>query len=82
MNQNCNLMITNKIVQIIQSILGYRLEISNHQKLDSIGFNSIKYIKLIVALEEEFKITFDDDDLIYENFSTLKKIELKTAEKI
>jgi acyl carrier protein len=36
-------------------------------------FNSLSMMKLIVDLESEFDITFDDDELLFDNFSTLSK---------
>ncbi|GKU80249.1 hypothetical protein L3i20_v246460 [Paenibacillus sp. L3-i20] len=39
-----------------------------------LGINSIAFIKLIVALEDEFEIEFEDMSLGTENFSTLKSL--------
>jgi len=36
-----------------------------------IGLDSIEIIQLVVALEEEFGLTIDDDDLLPDHFQTL-----------
>ena len=36
-----------------------------------IGLDSIEVIQLVAALEEEFDLTIDDDDLLPEHFSSL-----------
>ncbi|WP_438433070.1 acyl carrier protein [Gorillibacterium sp. sgz500922] len=44
------------------------------QDLRSCGMDSIKTIVLIVRLEERFGIVFDDAELWYKHFATLRKI--------
>lgn len=59
--------------------------IKNHfTELDSIdqidetfyknNITSLSFIKIIVALESEFDIEFDDDELDYSNFSSLQRV--------
>ena len=36
-----------------------------------IGLDSIEIIQLVAALEEEFDLTIDDDDLLPEHFQTI-----------
>ena len=36
---------------------------------ENIIVDSLEFIRLIVDLEESYKIKFDDEDLIFENFS-------------
>lgn len=42
---------------------------------DDLGYDSIKFIQLIVRLEEYFKVEIDDDMLLIENFSTINQIK-------
>lgn len=42
--------------------------------LNDLGICSIKVIRLIVLLEEHFDITFNDEELLVENFNTLSNI--------
>lgn len=79
MEQVSNSVIEAKIIQIIHNILGYHRDIPLDERLENLGFNSIKYISLIVSLEEEFKITFRDEDLLYECFATVEQIEWRIA---
>ena len=79
MEQVSNSMIEGKIIQIIHNILGYHLDIPLDERLENLGFNSIKYISLIVSLEEEFEIIFRDEDLLYECFATVEKIEWRIS---
>ncbi|MNW51526.1 acyl carrier protein [compost metagenome] len=66
--------IHNTINKIIHEILNYNLEILNDEDLVSIGLDSLKTINLIVQLEEIYGIEFDDEELIFENFSSINVI--------
>lgn len=81
MEQVSNSVVVNKIIQIIQGILRYNLDIPPGERLENIGFNSIKYISLIVALEEEFEIAFNDEELLYECFATVELIEWRISSR-
>ena len=41
---------------------------------DTIGFDSLTFIKVIVALENEFDFEFDDDMLLNTKFPTIKSM--------
>jgi len=41
------------------------------EPLVNYGFNSILFIKLVVAIEKYFNIEFNGNDLLEENFTTL-----------
>ena len=49
-------------------------EIGLTEKLQDLGINSVSFIKLILALEKEFGIESNDEDLSYEGFQTLQGI--------
>ncbi len=42
--------------------------------LGALGVNSLIFIKIVVAIEEEFSFEFDDENLDYNNFKTLNSI--------
>ena len=42
--------------------------------LDTIGFNSIKFMQLIVLLEESFDFEADENDILVENIDTKEKV--------
>lgn len=40
-------------------------------RLFDLGFDSVRIVDLLMALEDEFRITFDDNDLGLENLQTV-----------
>ena len=42
--------------------------------LDDYGFDSIKTLELVVAIEDEFGITIEDEDLVIEKLNDLDEI--------
>lgn len=48
--------------------------INDNCSLKNFGLNSLNVIRLTVALENEFGIIVDDDQLVFENFDSIKKI--------
>lgn len=42
--------------------------------LSELGLDSVSFIRLIVSLEEEYSIEFEDENLILSNMNTVKKI--------
>lgn len=47
--------------------------------LKEMGLDSMDIMKLIVELEELFNITFDDDELIMDNFKTVDNITTRIS---
>ncbi len=68
-----------KIVEILARLTENE-ELKEHLKessdLTDIGVNSMFFIKLVVELEDEFDITFDDEKLDYESFSDLDELSI------
>ncbi|MNG17988.1 Acyl carrier protein [compost metagenome] len=55
-------------------LLDYQREIGLEEELQHYGFNSITLIKLIMRIEEEFAIEFDEEqDLPVELFGTIRR---------
>lgn len=42
--------------------------------LSDLPFDSIKFIKMVVALESEFDFEFDDEKLLFTQFQTVKSL--------
>ena len=65
-----------KAYEIIISNLD--VQVSEDLKIDSeltdIGFDSITFIKTVVALESEFDFEFDDEKLLITKFPTIKTL--------
>jgi len=49
-------------------------EVTMDSKLTDIGINSLSFIKIAVAIEKEFNMQFEVENLSVENFETLKNI--------
>lgn len=64
-----------KIISIIakQSVVSEQ-EISKNNLLVVLGIDSLKMVELIVALEDELGITFDDSELDPMNLTTVEAI--------
>lgn len=56
-------------------------EIDPEANLENYGLDSFMYIKLVVTLENEFQIEFDDEALDFRKFSTIKSITSYIAAK-
>ncbi len=55
-------------------------EIDGDDDLVQYGLDSISSIQLVVKLEEEYNITFHNDDLLMSRYNTINKL-LKVLEK-
>lgn len=71
-----NLEIKNKIVNILNLILEDNILSENSMdiELELYGFDSLKFVAMIVALEEEFQIEIPDKYLLYSEMNTVNKI--------
>lgn len=56
--------------------------LEDHQPLADVGIDSANTIYLVVQIEQHFNITFEDEELLLENFSTLHIITSKIQEKL
>jgi acyl carrier protein len=70
-----------KIIDIISDILNIKKrEISNKTSMNNIDqWDSLKQIQIILAIEDEFNIRFNGDDL--SNANSVEKL-LKTIQKL
>jgi len=58
------------------------VDIQDDVALESIGLDSISYITLLVELEEELDIEFEDEDLVIDNFRNINAILSLVKERI
>lgn len=65
-----------KCREIVSSILELDddMNLSLNDDLSSLGLDSMKSVELVIELEEVFNIIFEDEELITDNFSSIKKI--------
>ncbi len=83
MNEN-----ESKLRNLIETNMGLSTpisKISSSDDLTAFGANSISYIKMVVAIEQEFGIEFDEFDLDYSKFKTINSLseyieEVKSAQ--
>ncbi|PKQ89079.1 hypothetical protein CXK86_21120 [Paenibacillus sp. BGI2013] len=62
--------------QVVEMFSEQKLDVSAlDEDLRVLGLNSISFIKLIIALENEFNIEMDDEYLELENFTTLQHLK-------
>lgn len=47
------------------------LDINDNTTFAELGIDSIEFIEIIIALEEEFNIRFEDMQLVYDNYQTV-----------
>ena len=71
----------NNIETKIRAIIGENAEmqkdfshIASDIDLKNIGINSITFIKIVVSIETEFGIEFEDEDLDYNKFPNIKSL--------
>ncbi|OMD17358.1 hypothetical protein BJP50_16210 [Paenibacillus odorifer] len=64
----------NSIIKKLNELLNREIQDTVDADLRNQGLDSIKTIELIVNLEVEFDIEFDDKDLVIDNFLSISKI--------
>lgn len=64
--------VTNRISRIVEEVLCITIEGEMNPMLIDIGINSLNFIKLVLQIEKEFGISFDDRDLIVEKYPTIE----------
>ena len=62
---------------INQNILGTNLEDADFNKnLEELGYDSLSFIELRLAIEEKFLVKVPDDFLVFSKIKTLKDLEV------
>lgn len=66
-----------KVVRILKENTGNQAMDDNevlHQNFRDLGINSLNFIKVVVAIEDEFDVVFEDNQMNYELFGSVKDI--------
>jgi len=74
-----------KIREILAEIIDLQIPVSQigiYDELKNFGVDSISYIKMLVALEEEFSFETDDDFLAYNSLPNITAITEYVKSKI
>ncbi|TCL56199.1 acyl carrier protein [Kineothrix alysoides] len=74
------------IYEIISSVLGVDFEfvksMDENEDLVSMGMDSIKFISIVVALEEAFEVEYPDECLVITHSNTLNKLASNVSEAL
>lgn len=57
-------------------------ELSPDETLNRIGVDSVNFIEIVISLEEEFNIAFEDDELLLQNLNTINKLKNVISNKL
>lgn len=74
-----------KLKKILSEIVGPDLSCDQIQLEDSfatLGINSHNFVKIVIAVEAEFKFEFEVTDLVWSQYQTLNDLVLKVKERI
>lgn len=74
--------IRSKVSELVCQVLETKGDIQTDGDLRRVGLDSLKTIALVVKLEEAFSINFAENELLFENFSTIEKIAERVLNKI
>lgn len=79
--------IKDKIREVIDEKLGDELyknfqEITDEENLFSIGLDSLNIVRLIIGIENEFDIIFEDEEIASSNWKNINLIEKMIRNKI
>lgn len=66
-------MIENRIIEVIGKLTVVK-EIATDNQLLQLGFDSLKKVELIIELENEFGLQFEDSELNPQNFNSVKDL--------
>ena len=67
-------MIDDKVIKVVQQVSGTQEDLDRDVNLNVYGLDSLSRVRLVVALEDEFNISFADKDLTQDNFSTVNSV--------
>ncbi|OBZ14216.1 hypothetical protein A8L34_09655 [Bacillus sp. FJAT-27264] len=65
---------TEAIFDLIKRKTGNSSGVNDDSSLMEIGIDSVEFITMIIELEEEFNIRFEDMQLIYDSYSTVGQL--------
>lgn len=69
-----------EIINIIESSLG--ISVSEDTVIEEYGISSFDFIRVLVMLENEFSISFSNEQLFMENYKTVNDIIAAVNESI
>ncbi|NEW06274.1 acyl carrier protein [Paenibacillus sp. SYP-B3998] len=74
--------IAGKVGKVLNLEAERMVELSGDEALNTIGMDSINCMEIVVEIEEEFEITFSDDELLLESLNSLNKLTAIVEQKL
>lgn len=77
--------IKNRLIQVLMDnnvVDSTTVDVLEKEGLRGISINSMNFIKVVAAIEEEFQIEFDEYELNFELFNTMDELETMIAKKV
>ncbi|MEW9699672.1 acyl carrier protein [Paenibacillus sp. SI8] len=75
-----------KISDIIAAVLNMDPEqlrgINYDEPLNTIGMDSINCMDIVIQIEEELQVVFQDDELLLDNLNSINKLSLIVSQKL
>lgn len=63
-----------RVIKVIGEAVNTNIAVRKGMTLNELGYDSLKNVELVVMLEEEFNIRFDDSMLSQSRFSTVDSV--------
>lgn len=60
-----------KIMQVVREVIEQDVDIKYDTEFNSVGLDSVSFIRVVVALENKYGIEFQDEYLDYERYNTV-----------
>jgi|HubBroStandDraft_3_1064219.scaffolds.fasta_scaffold741627_2 acyl carrier protein len=71
-----------QLINLIEDQLEIKDEVTLNNKLVDIGYDSLKFIELVIKIESFFEIEFEDEYLSYHKFETVSEVEEYISSKV
>jgi acyl carrier protein len=69
--------IEKQLINLIEDHLEIKHDVATDNKLVDIGYDSLKFIELVIKIESLFEIEFEDEYLSYHKFDTVSEVEVE-----
>lgn len=74
--------ISMEVAKIVKQNLGLKSDIDVDEDLTGLGLDSMEFVLLTLDLEDSLGVKIDPDEILIENFNTLRKIINCVEEKL
>lgn len=82
MGNNIDAKLKRIVIKLADSLVKSEEVNDNSHLISDFGYDSIQIIQLVVEIEKEFKMEFDDEDLTNETFLTYGSLKKTLAKKL